>query len=174
MKTSSARRQKAAFLAMAAALSAAAIAVLRKRRAADWEKMLVEEHHRLAELLDRLQDIDADKVRSRKSTLRKVERLLNRHATKEEAVIYPIIPLGDVCSGAGNPFADHAELKRLLNILNHMDPAAATFDAEVRSLRRLLDEHMADEEQKLFPALKSSRDDEENYRITCELRNLPY
>jgi iron-sulfur cluster repair protein YtfE (RIC family) len=77
---------------------------------------------------------------------------LEIHAQLEEEIFYPAmseIEGGDAILGESE--SEHAEMRRLIHLLRHMEPEAIDYDATLMSLMRNVLHHVADEETVVLP-----------------------
>ena len=139
------------------------------RAKGDWDDILIAEHRAVSAIFDELENSRHDQVAKRKALVGKLKAALTRHAVQEEMVIYPALILSEAAGEHSDPYADHAQMKRWLNNLEHSIIATPGFMSQVAALRKLIDEHVAAEEQDLFPALKAAKSVAENERLTREL-----
>ncbi|MFF8103231.1 hemerythrin domain-containing protein [Streptomyces sp. NPDC016640] len=83
---------------------------------------------------------------------------LVRHSVAEEAYLYPAVREhvtgGDAL--ADKELEDHATAERIMKDLESRDAGDAEFDRLIGSLMSEIREHIADEEQNLFPLLRAS------------------
>ncbi|MFF8290026.1 hemerythrin domain-containing protein [Streptomyces sp. NPDC016309] len=83
---------------------------------------------------------------------------LIRHSVAEEEYLYPTVRRyvdgGDDI--ADKEIADHAEVERMLKELEGCEPGDGRFDGLITRLKASVTEHVADEENRLFPLLAES------------------
>jgi hemerythrin superfamily protein len=137
--------------------------------AGSWDAMLMAEHRAVSELFDQLQQTNHDQTTKRAALVKKIKRALIKHAVQEENIIYPVLIPSEAAGEKNDPYSDHANIKRWLNSLEHSDMSTPGFMSQVAALRKLIDEHVAEEEDNLFPMLKAAKSDAENHRLTREL-----
>ncbi|MBB1247026.1 hemerythrin domain-containing protein, partial [Streptomyces durbertensis] len=116
---------------------------------------LMTDHREVEELFGRIEALPAGDAR-RKEFVEAVTVELVRHSVAEEAHLYPAVrehvPGGDEL--ADREIEDHGRVERLLKGLEGLDADDPSFDELVGTLTREVREHVADEEQNLFPALR--------------------
>ena len=80
---------------------------------------------------------------------------ITTHAEAEEAVLYPrlqeFVPLR---RGAFAAFEEHALVKHLLTELSSGEPASEKWDGQLMTLKTLIETHVAEEEDVVFPKLR--------------------
>jgi hemerythrin superfamily protein len=116
---------------------------------------LIVDHREVDEMLATLQgDMSPEE---RQDTMEQVITELVRHSVAEEAYLYPAIedrvPNGKQI--ADKERADHQEVEELLKQLEGEDPHAPESRPTLMKLVSDLHAHIADEENNLFPALRS-------------------
>jgi hemerythrin-like domain-containing protein len=120
-------------------------------------ELLTEQHRRVASLFDRCEQTGDPTEKG--SVARELVSVLARHSAVEEMDVYPVIE-----EQVGEPVADrlaneHHELEEALAELERADPADADFEATLRRARALFEEHIAGEEQDVFPRLAAQLDE---------------
>ena len=93
----------------------------------------------------------------RKDLVDRVTIELVRHATAEEQLFYPAVRL-NVDGGADladHEIAEHAQIERSLKELAGMQPGDEAFEPTLQHLIALVNAHIAEEEQILFPELRA-------------------
>ena len=116
---------------------------------------LIVDHREVDELLAKLQGEMAPE--DRQATMEQVIAELVRHAIAEESYLYPAVE--DRVPGgkqiADKERADHQQVEELLKELEGEDPHAPESRPKLTQLITSLRAHIADEENNLFPALRS-------------------
>jgi iron-sulfur cluster repair protein YtfE (RIC family) len=134
--------------------------------ASDWCEGLIREHEATLAALDKLAAISADHPQRRAVQLTMLKQLITKHALEEENVVYPMLRRGGDGDAVGDLHKDHGEVKAMLYELSQMDKADPAFEVTLEGLRSSLQEHMRQEEEVLFPALRAQLSDEENRKLT--------
>lgn len=134
--------------------------------ASDWCEGLIREHDATLAAIDRLAATPADHPQRRTVQLAALKHMIGKHALEEENVIYPMLRRGSESEDVGELHKEHGEVKALLFELTQMDKADPGFDVTLRRLRDGLAEHMREEEDVLFPALRERLSAEENRKLT--------
>jgi hypothetical protein len=91
-------------------------------------------------------------ARVRKGLANTIFTALEIHAALEEEIFYPA--LCDIEGGGallGDSVSEHAEMRRVIHLLRHMEPEAIDYDATLMSLMRNVLHHVADEETMVLP-----------------------
>jgi iron-sulfur cluster repair protein YtfE (RIC family) len=134
--------------------------------ASDWCEGLAREHEATLAAIDKLAATPAEHPQRRTMQLGMIKQMIGKHALEEENVIYPMLRRGGEGGNVGELHKEHGEVKAMLYELTQMDKADPGFDVTLRLLRDALEEHMREEEQVLFPALRERLSAEENRKLT--------
>ena len=134
--------------------------------ASDWLEALKTEHEMALALFDKLQATDNSQTMARTHLLTKLKNALGKHANEEENVIYPALrELGDR-QDADNLNSDHGYVKTYLYELEGMEKDDPAFLARVTDFRTMIEKHMREEENKIFPRLKTRLSETKNKELT--------
>jgi hemerythrin superfamily protein len=131
---------------------------------------LIVDHREVDEMLTTLQgEMSAE---DRQDTMERVITELVRHSIAEESYLYPAIedrvPNGKQI--ADKERADHQEVEELLKQLEGEDPHAPESRPTMMKLVADLHAHIADEENNLFPALRSVYSEQELRELGDKVR----
>lgn len=135
----------------------------------DWCDGLGKEHKATLAVLEKLEQVSPEHPHRRTALLTSLTHMISKHALQEENVIYPMLRRKEGDETAASLNSDHGSVKAILYELARMDNADAGFSDLLSTLRGELEDHMRDEEDRLFPALRQSLSDEENSRLTREM-----
>jgi hemerythrin superfamily protein len=115
---------------------------------------LTTDHREVEEFFGRLRALPVGH-KDRRTVMDELTIELVRHSVAEEMYLCPAVrehlPGGDVL--ADKEIEDHAEVERVLKALEKLDVEDPEFDVLVRKLIDDVGEHVAEEEQQLFPGL---------------------
>jgi iron-sulfur cluster repair protein YtfE (RIC family) len=134
--------------------------------ARDWCEGLTREHEATLAAIDKLAEISADHPQQRAMKLTAIKHMITKHAMQEENVIYPMLRREESDEVVGGLNEDHGEVKAMLFELTEMDKADPAFLTALSQLRAALEEHMREEEDVLFPALRDRLTEAENRKLT--------
>jgi iron-sulfur cluster repair protein YtfE (RIC family) len=134
--------------------------------ASDWCEGLTREHDATLAALDKLAAVSAEHPQRRVVQLTMLKKMITKHALEEQSVVYPMLRRGEDGDAVGDLHKDHGEVKAMLYELSQMDKADPAFDVTLERLRSSLQEHMRQEEEVLFPALRAQISDDENRKLT--------
>lgn len=169
---------QAAMIGAAAAGLLAGLAMTVGRRAAmqavsamagDWLETIKVEHRAALKIFDKIEATSDNQTARRSLLLMQLKHALAKHAFEEENVIYPAMRDHEERDEADHLTHDHGYVKQFLFELEHMPRGTSAWIEMVRDFRRTLEKHMTEEEQALFPQLRSRMSREENTRLTTAL-----
>jgi hemerythrin superfamily protein len=134
--------------------------------AVDWFEAVKHEHKIIRCYFEKLLATDEKDVIGRTRLLKALERTLGKHAFEEENVIYPALRMVGRPQDARALEHEHADMRCALyelSVTAHDHPKwierARSFEAEVQ-------EHMLDEEQKIFPAFHAQMSKAKNAKLS--------
>jgi hemerythrin superfamily protein len=134
--------------------------------AGDWMDGLIAEHRAVLKLFDSLEATDDKAAGRRTMLLGQIRHALAKHAIEEENVIYPALREAGKVEQADELTREHGYVKQYLYELENMPRTGPAFLEKVRSFRTDLEEHMDEEEEVLFPALRTQLSEEKNALLT--------
>lgn len=133
--------------------------------ASDWCEGLIREHEATLAAIDKLLATSAEHPQRRTVQLTAIKHMIGKHALQEENVIYPMLARQDG-EAVGDLSKEHGEVKAMLFELTQMDKADPGFAVTLMALRESLEAHMREEEDELFPALRTRLSEAENRKLT--------
>ncbi|MEY9854782.1 hemerythrin superfamily protein [Catenulispora sp. GAS73] len=120
--------------------------------------VLTHDHREVQALFAELDETrDGADPQQRKDLVDRATIELVRHSTAEEQLVYPTVRL-NVDGGAelaDHELSEHAQIERSLKELNGMQPGDEPFEATLEHLIELVNAHIAEEEQVMFPRLRA-------------------
>ena len=134
--------------------------------AGEWDQALAAEHKATLKLFDALQATDDTNTTKRSILLMQLKHALAKHALEEENVIYPALREAGEIEGADELNKEHGYVKQYLYELENMPNDSAEFLPVVARFRKDIEEHMQEEEEQLFPALRAKLSEEKNRHLT--------
>jgi iron-sulfur cluster repair protein YtfE (RIC family) len=127
----------------------------RVRRGHDPFELLIEDHRTILATLDRMLEEPTDSTVKRSGLYLALKRKLAKHALAEEDVVYPLLHNeGQDTEASKELYDEHADMKILLFELEELLKSGGDWSRQVRSLRDLIQDHVNDEEQVVFPKLR--------------------
>lgn len=117
--------------------------------------LLKEDHQKVKGLLEKLVDSTERAEKTRKDLLQKIEQELSVHTTLEEEIFYPAF------KDAGGKehkkmyyeaMEEHRAVEKLvLPDLKKTDPTSEKFSGRAKVLKELIEHHVKEEEEEMFP-----------------------
>ena len=137
--------------------------------AGSWDEALKHEHKSALALFDRLaQTKDSEKIK-RTILLSKLKHALGKHAFEEENVVYPAMRDAGMEAEADELNKDHGYVKQYLYDLAQLTDDHMAFQTKVAEFRADIRKHMAEEEEDLFPRLRSRLTDKANRSLGMKM-----
>jgi hemerythrin-like domain-containing protein len=136
----------------------------------DWEGQMKAEHRALKKLLRSMAEAGIEDTARRVALVEAVSDVLTRHALEEENVIYPALRACGLTGGVKAMLDDHADMRSMIRELEALSPEDPLWTQAAKRLKKLVYQHVRQEEQELFPALRDTSIDGENDRLTQLVR----
>jgi len=135
----------------------------------NWDDALRTEHRMTLALFDQLEATGDDAAATRAALVMKIKWALSKHAIQEENVVYPVMREANEAHDADELTGEHGYVKTFLYELENMDKTSPTFLPKVREFRTLLEQHIRNEEDNVFPRLRAAMSDEQNRKVTLAM-----
>jgi hemerythrin superfamily protein len=132
----------------------------------DWFDALKTEHEMTLAIFDKIEATDDSQTTQRSALLAKLKYALSKHAIQEEMVVYPALRQANFASDADHLGEEHGYVKTYLYELETMRKDSPEWLARVRDFRQMIQGHMREEENEIFPRFRELLSDEQNSRIT--------
>lgn len=132
----------------------------------DWADALATEHKLTLAIFDKIEATTNNQGTMRGHLLAKLKYALSKHAIEEEMVIYPALRQANRTDEAEDLTSEHGIVKTYLYELETMPNDTAQWLARVRDFRSMIEQHMREEENEIFPALRSQLSDDQNSKLT--------
>lgn len=137
--------------------------------AGDWFEALKTEHRLTMAIFDKIESTRDDQTTQRTLLLAKLKYSLSKHAIEEEDVIYPALRDAGRKELADHLNQDHGYIKTYLYDLLNMPKDSPQWIAKVREFRGLVEEHVREEEEEIYPSFRAGMSKEQNARLTTLL-----
>ncbi len=137
--------------------------------AGNWDEALKAEHKATLTLFDQLEATADNQTTSRSHLIMKIKYALSKHALQEENVIYPALREANEAHDADDLNGEHGYIKTYIYELENMAKDGPEFLARVRDFRALLEGHIRNEEDNVFPRLRSALSEEQNKKLTMAM-----
>ena len=135
----------------------------------DWFEELMAEHKAVLALFDKLQATSSAQITKRSMLLAQIKHALSKHAFEEENVIYPALRDAGETEMANQLNEEHGTVKQYLYDLGNMPRDDSRWLPKAAELRQDLEQHMTEEETRIFPAFKARMGADQNARLTTAL-----
>jgi hemerythrin superfamily protein len=136
----------------------------------DWFAALKADHKLVDELFSLLARTKDTETAKRQLLLAKIAHALARHQFEEEHVIYPSLLDGGPAKTPKHLDAEHFEMKSFVHELTELSKDDPHWLKKAEALRRLIQAHVREEEEIVFPRLRERLTAKENARLTRALR----
>lgn len=135
----------------------------------DWADALMTEHKMTLAIFGKIEATDDSQTMMRSTLLAKLKFALSKHSIEEEMVIYPALRQAGRSDEADELTSDHGYVKTYLYELENMEKDSPQWLARVRDFRKMIEEHIREEENDLFPALRAKLSEQENKKLTMAM-----
>lgn len=137
--------------------------------AGDWFDVLKAEHLLVAELFEKLEQTDETETKKRALIFAKIKHGLSKHAFQEENVVYPALRAADPDGAAKHLADDHFEIKSLLSEGERLPKNDPQFMSAMRRLKTVVEEHVREEEDEIYPAFRAKLSDDQDAELTARM-----
>jgi hemerythrin-like domain-containing protein len=137
--------------------------------AGDWDQALAAEHVATLKIFDALEATTEKNTTKRGFLLMQLKHALAKHDLQEGNIVYPAMRDAGDAEAADHLTRDHGYVKQYLYDLSEIPNAAPAFADKVRAFRADIEKHMREEEDVLFPRLKSKLSPEKNKELTGQM-----
>ncbi|PTQ09941.1 hemerythrin [Sphingomonas oleivorans] len=134
--------------------------------AGDWADALVAEHKAALAIFDRLEASDDMQVTKRATLLMQLKHALTKHTIEEENAVYASLRDNGQKEAADHLNHEHGYVKQYLYDLEIMPKSHSRWLPMVREFRGMIEQHMREEENEVFPRLKARLSVEENRALS--------
>jgi hemerythrin-like domain-containing protein len=137
--------------------------------AGNWDKALAAEHAAALKIFDLLEKT-SDKATGRRSfLLMQLKHAISKHAFQEENVVYAMMRDQGLTEGADHLNHEHGYVKQYFFDLTEMSKSDPAWLPKLSEFRGMIEKHMREEEDDLFPKLRAQLSDEQNKHITVAM-----
>jgi hemerythrin superfamily protein len=129
----------------------------------DAVELLTQQHREVSEMFERFENMtDRAKV-SKKKLADEICNALIMHTTIEEEIFYPATREAseETEDMVDEAVVEHASAKDLIAQIMEMDPGDDLYDAKVKVLGELVEHHVKEEEEEMFPKTRELKLDME-------------
>ncbi len=100
------------------------------------------------------------------SVLLGIKQGLTKHALQEEDVVYPMLREMGVETETKELYSEHADIKTYLHELEQKPKDDPQWLERVRAFHTLIQHHVREEEEELYPRFQSQLSEEQNKKLT--------
>lgn len=115
--------------------------------------LILEADHRVVERL--IEEISDSKGAKRTELVEKLRESLEAHMALEEEVVYPAMAPVTGAEVVDEGETEHVLARAALGSVVELSPDGPGFEAALESMQAAIDHHVTDEEEKVFPKLRS-------------------
>ena len=135
--------------------------------AGDWFETIKVEHQLTRTIFDKMEATQDTQTSQRAALLGKLKYALTKHALEEENVLYPALRQANQTQDADHLGDEHGYVKTYLYELEVMPKDSPEWLARVRDFRTMIEHHMREEEDEIFPRFRQNLSEDQNGRITA-------
>jgi hemerythrin superfamily protein len=132
----------------------------------DWFEVLSSERRRIERLFKQIEATSDDQTVKRGRLADALNAALTKHSLQKENVIYPALRGSDQGASSTHLAAEQFEIKTYLYELDALPTDDPRWMRKLTALRHLVEEHMREEEETVFPPFHESLSVAENGRLT--------
>lgn len=137
--------------------------------AGSWDQALAAEHAAALKIFDLIEKTDDSATARRSFLLMQLKHAVGKHAFQEENVVYAMMRDQGLTEAADHLNHDHGYVKQYFFDLTEMAKDDPAWLAKVREFRGMIEKHMREEEDELFPRLRSQLTEEQNTHVTAAM-----
>ena len=135
--------------------------------AADIFELLARDHRNVRALLDEIEGAEDD--RQRQALFSRLVDEVEAHSQAEDDVFYSTLEsAGNLADRIDEARQEHDQVEALLEELDGLPVSGDDWLDKVREIRLLIEHHVAEEEQQLFPLARQALGDQEALRLGSE------
>lgn len=140
----------------------------------EWDEGLKAEHRLTLKIFDAIEKTDETQTWKRGMLLVQLKHALGKHAFEEENVVYPAMRDHGQIEDADQLVHDHGYVKQYLHDLTEIEASDPAWIEKVREFRSELEAHIGQEENELFPRLRTALGDAGNAHVTSEMNKAGF
>jgi hemerythrin-like domain-containing protein len=137
--------------------------------AGNWDEALAAEHAAALKIFDLLEQTGDDQAGRRTTLLTTLKHAIGKHAWQEENVVYPMLRDEGLAEAADHLNHEHGYVKQYFFDLTEMSRSDPAWLPKLKEFRGMIEKHMREEEQELFPKLRGQLSDDQNKHVTAAM-----
>jgi hemerythrin superfamily protein len=120
--------------------------------------LLTEDHENVKAMFEQYEGLGDRAMASKKKLATQICTELTKHATAEEEIFYPAVRAAgkDKEDLVDEATVEHASAKDLIAQIMEMDASEDLFDAKVKVLSEMIEHHVKEEEDEMFPKARAA------------------
>lgn len=120
--------------------------------------LLIEDHENVKAMFEQYEALGDRALVTKKRLATQICTELTKHATAEEEIFYPAVRAAgkDKDDLVDEAIVEHASAKELIAQIMDMESTEDLFDAKVKVLSELIDHHVQEEEDEMFPKARKA------------------
>lgn len=133
-------------------------------------ELLKKQHREVKALFKKIEGTDDPKTR--RSLMSEISDKLAHHTEIEETIYYPAVKAIDTKKATDmvlEAYEEHHVVKLVLEELPDVDPSADTFEAKMTVLKELIEHHVKEEEEELFPMADKKLGEARNSELAAQM-----
>ena len=135
--------------------------------AGNWDQALAAEHKAALAIFDLLEKTSDDQTGRRTTLLVQLKHAISKHAFQEENAIYTMMRDHGLKDAADHLNHEHGYVKQYFFDLGEMPKDSPDWLPKLREFRAMIEEHMREEEDELFPQMRAKLSDAQNKHVTA-------
>jgi hemerythrin-like domain-containing protein len=137
--------------------------------AGNWDEALAAEHKAALAIFDLIQKTTDEQTGRRSFLLMQLKHAIGKHAFQEENTIYAMMRDQGLPEAADHLNHEHGYVKQYFFDLTEMDKSNPAWLPKVGEFRTMIEEHMREEENDLFPKMRGMLSEEQNKHLTLQM-----
>jgi hemerythrin superfamily protein len=120
--------------------------------------LLTEDHENVKAMFEQYEGLGDRAMATKKKLATQICTELTKHATAEEEIFYPAVRAAgkDKEDLVDEATVEHASAKDLIAQIMEMEASEDLFDAKVKVLSELIEHHVKEEEEEMFPKARAA------------------
>ncbi len=137
--------------------------------AGSWDEALAAEHRAALAIFDLIQKTDAKQKGRRSFLLMQLKHAISKHAFQEENTVYAMMRDQGMPEAADHLNHEHGYVKQFFFDLTEMDKSDPAWLPKVGEFRTMIERHMREEEDDLFPKVRGKLSEAQNKHLTVAM-----
>jgi hemerythrin superfamily protein len=117
-------------------------------------ELLKKQHREVEELFEKFEKTGDGAVKTRMQLFTRIADNFAAHAVIEEKLFYPSVYVGPTEDKLREAVEEHLSAKRVIADLLDLEPSDEQFKAKMKVLQELVEHHVEEEEESLFPSVR--------------------